>query len=175
MDSFCEHLVKRKKRTSEKISCVVLIIIALIFTVFAVLWLWPLVLSLFRDAATLVFPLIVAVWWGVLILIKRYNIEYEYALTGSDIDVDKIINQKKRQRIISSSLRTMAIVAPLSSAHYTDEYKNMITLDCSCGDSETAFFAVYNADGQQKCMIFTPSEKMLEHMKLYCREKFHLS
>jgi len=51
----------------------------------------------------------------------------------------------------------------------------MITLDCSCGDSETAFFAVYNADGQQKCMIFTPSEKMLEHMKLYCREKFHLS
>lgn len=176
MDSFCEYLVKRKKKTSEKIICVLLIIAALIFSAAALLYLFPLVYSLFRDATTLIFPLIVAAWWGCLILIKRYNVEFEYCLTGSEIDVDKIINKKKRMKVMSASLRTMAMVAPVDSVHFTDTYKNMITVDCSARDEHMrTFFAIYRVDGQQKCLLFSPNEKMLSHMQLYCRDNFHLS
>ena len=43
--------------------------------------------------------LIIAVLLGIY-TISKFNIEYEYALTNGDLDIDMIISQKKRKRLL---------------------------------------------------------------------------
>lgn len=172
MDSFCEHLVKRKKKASEKIIVGLLILAGILFTAFVFLFLLPWTFYFLQPLTTVILPLLVAVWWGILILSKRYNIEFEYAVTGSDLDIDKIINKKKRKRIVSTSVRTLEIIAPLKSTKYTDKYKSLLQVDCSRNEDASSYFAVYFVDGQQKCLIFDPTEKMLDMIKRFCPDKF---
>jgi len=173
MDVFSEYLVKRKKGAREKLFTALFILLALLFTAFVLIYLLPVVFYVAQPLVSLVFPVWAMAMWGILILIKRYNIEFEYTVTGSDIDIDKIINRKKRKRVLSTSVRRFDIVAPLLSDKYTDEYKSMITVDCSKNaNSETTYFAVYTKDNQKKCLIFDPSEKMLGMIKYHCQDKF---
>ena len=173
MDMFCEYLVKRKNGTQEKISISLFILLGIIFTGFVFLFLLPFIFYTIRPLISLIFPVLAFSWWGIFTLIKRYNIEFEYTITGSDIDIDKIINMKKRKRILSTSVRRFDIVAPVLSDRYTEEYRSMITVDCSKNtDRANTYFAVYSKDNQTKCLIFDPSEKMLGMIKYYCQDKF---
>lgn len=173
MDSFCEHLVKRKKKSSEKLFTAALILAGVLFTVFVFLYLLPWTFYFLQPLTPVILPLLVAVWWGILILAKRYNIEFEYAVTGSDLDIDKIINKKKRKRVVSTSVRSFEIIAPLNSSRYSDAYKNLLLVDCSSRkENADTYFAVYFVDGQQKCLIFDPTEKMLDMIKRFCPDKF---
>ena len=174
MDSFCEHLIKRKKKLSEKIIIGLLFLVGALFTVFVFLCLLPWTFYAFQPLASFVLPLLVVVWWGLLILIKKYNIEFEYAITGSEIDIDKIINKKKRKRIVSTSIRSFEIVAPLNSSKYNENYKSLIHTDCSSlSVNANTYFAAYFVDGQKKCLLFDPTEKMLNMIKRYCPDKFY--
>ena len=173
MDMFCEYLVKRKKGGKEKALVALFILIGILFTASVFWFLLPFIYYVAQPFVSFIFPILAFSWWGILILTKRYNIEFEYTITGTDIDIDKIINRKKRKRVLSTSVRKLEIVAPLLSAKYNDDCKALITVDCSKNDDKkTTYFAVYTKDNQRKCLIFDPSEKMLNIIKYHCREKF---
>ena len=173
MDVFSEYLVKRQKSTRDKLAIAGFILLGLLFTAFVLIYLLPMVYYIMQPLVSIVFPVWAIAMWGVLILTKRYNIEFEYTLTGSDLDIDKIINRKKRKRVLSTSVRRFDIVAPVLSDKYTDEYKSLITVDCSKNaDKASTYFAVYTKDNQKKCLIFDPSKKMLGMIKTFCPDKF---
>ena len=100
MDVFIEQIIERKPDSRHS-----LIRLCLIAAV-------TLISGLFLTAALLFGDFIViiafagiagAIWFGVL-LIKGMEVEYEYILTNKELDIDKIIGKRKRQRMITLNL-----------------------------------------------------------------------
>ena len=95
MDIFIEHLVKKKTTVLDVLIRIGLILAALIALtlVFAVPSdsVWSMVVVFVACAA------IFGGWYEFTGL----SIEYEYAVTNGEIDIDKIIAQRKRKRLIT--------------------------------------------------------------------------
>ena len=92
MDTFFEQIVSIKK--SGKALAIGISIWIFAFLIIAFLMLF---------AASLVGPflaiLVIGVGYGAWWLTAKLNIEYEYIATNTDIDIDKIVNRRKRKRI----------------------------------------------------------------------------
>lgn len=173
MDSFCEYLVKRKKSQSDKIIIAAIIAFAILFTFAALLFLFPIISRISQPIGMLVLPAVIVMWYVVIAFTKMYSIEYEYAITDGEFDIDKIVNKSKRTSVLTKRLRTFEIIAPVNSLKYTSEFKNLNTTDCSANRGISAtYFAVYSDDSNRKCILFDPSNKMLDIIEKYCPDKF---
>ncbi len=93
MDTFVEQIVVRKK-TPAQILCAVLLM-ALASVLIVVLF-----LLLGQFMLILLFP----IGYGLWRLLSGMNIEYEYCITNGDVDIDRIVARRKRQRVVSVSL-----------------------------------------------------------------------
>ena len=95
MDIFIEHLVKKKTTLLDILIRVGLVLAALIALAF--------VFAIPSDSAwsmVAVFAACAAIFGGWYVF-TGLSVEYEYAVTNGEIDVDKIIAQRKRKRLIT--------------------------------------------------------------------------
>ena len=95
MDTFVEQLVKKKKSAGQILAIVGIILAAVFLLAVSVIF-----ISVVGAFAAFV---IVGVFYGAWYLLTAQNIEYEYCVTNGDIDIDRIVAQRKRQRIVSVS------------------------------------------------------------------------
>ena len=175
MDSFSEYMVKAKKKTSDYINIVLIIIGAALLSL--ILFLLTIMFIHFPALPQVLFLSAFLVWYfAIFRFVRRYNVEYEYSLTESDLDVDKIMSRSMRKKLIDVNVRSFEIMAPLKSSYYTDNYKNSKTVfAASSEDSEKAYFAAFTNDGVKTVLIFEPNEKMLRIIERYCRDRLHKS
>ncbi|MCG8499744.1 MAG: DUF6106 family protein [Firmicutes bacterium] len=165
MDIFIEHIVKRQKTAKDALVTVGLIIAVLIVAVFA-----------------LQFPfgpiIVVAAGYGAYWLITGRNIEFEYIVTNGELDVDKIIAQRKRKRILSVHSKEFEIMAPVHDEKYKRDFTNVNiqkTIEAmSSMRAENLYFAVFKLNGVRTKLIFEPTEKMLNAFKKYNPRQVHL-
>lgn len=176
IDDFCEYMVKRKRGTNDIIRISLLVLAGLVLTYLLLSFVYTLVYYYAPYLTSLIFPLVVLVWYGVYRLIKKTNIEFEYALTGGELDVDHIENKTKRKRLLRSiHARSLQIMAPASGSEYTQAYKSLKTIDASSNSGlEKAYFAVFEKDGIQQCLLFEPNAKMLDMMHRFNPDKIHI-
>ena len=168
MDIFIEKIVARKKTTKDKFSVVGVIFLALILF-FA--------LGFLPDTVQTFTPLIIAaIAYGAYYLIKSKNIEYEYAVTNGEIDVDKIISQKRRKRLLSTHCKNFEILARVKSTHYNDNYakiQNKIFAG-STMDSDDLYFAVFQHNNKRTILYFEPSDKMIKAFRRFIPGKMYV-
>ena len=89
MDIFCEYIVKKKPTMKDRVKQIGIILLAIVLVeIFIVLN------NLLFGVGLL---LGVAVIYGAVYLFKRTNIEYEYILTNSILDIDKIFAKRLRK------------------------------------------------------------------------------
>lgn len=160
MDIFLEKIVKQKKSINDYAIIFGLIILSLFLTFF--------ILSLSALAAFA--PLLICgIIWIAYILIKGRNIEYEYIVTNGDLDIDKIIAQRKRKRIFAATAKDFEIIAKKSSPKYDYNVQNikkkLITV--SSLNSPDVYFGTLVKDGEKTVVFFEPTQKMLESMQRY--------
>ncbi len=96
MDIFCEYIIKRKKTVTDTIiqmGCV----FGATFLSFLAIMFSPYLMGLELIA-------IAGIWYGAVYLIRKQNIEYEYILTNSVLDIDKIMAKRSRKRVVSINL-----------------------------------------------------------------------
>lgn len=105
-------------------------------------------------------------------IFPKLKVEYEYVFCDGQLDFDKIMGKVKRKNMLKLDFEQVDIVAP-SNSHALDAYKNqnLKRLDYSSLDSEAKTYTIIGAvsgklDGQKVKVIFEPSEKMIESMKL---------
>ncbi|MCX7923673.1 MAG: hypothetical protein N3B21_16935 [Clostridia bacterium] len=161
MDVFIEKIIKRKKRLEDYIYIFTISIVGLIL------------ITYFLPIRFLNLPLAMGITYGAYLLIRKKNIEFEYAVTSGELDIDKIIAKRKRTRIFSASCKEFDIIARLKSDKYTQEFKeikNRITA-VSSPNSPDIYFAALNYKGQKTVLFFEPSIKMLEAFKAYIPRK----
>ena len=137
MDEFTEQLIKKKKGAREwgimgaaLLGGIVLLYLFLIF---------PPLASMLPLA-------IVGVAVGFWFVISQQNIEYEYCITNGDIDVDEIIAQRKRRRIVSVRGAKLQAIMPY-------------TADCLAGKKVDRFVMAAPSLAEPGNWVFTYTSK----------------
>lgn len=157
MDIFVEQLVKKKKSTGQ--------ILAIVGTVFLALILLLVSLLLFRFLGAFAFLLVVAGFYGLWYLLTAQNIEYEYCVTNGDIDIDRIVAQRKRKRIVSVSGKKIE-----SAGRYLPEKWAGRGVDCtivaapSNREDNLYYFTYRSKKRGHTLVIFQPDERVRESL-----------
>ena len=135
-DVFVEWLVKRRKSGLDW----AMILGSLVLSV-------VLLLVSFHVAVLVNFPMIpyflfFGCAYGVYWIISQLNLEFEYSFTNGDITVDKIINKKKRKRVVSFDAKnveaigevkdasTLAKLGNVNNIHRAGENANGVAIVC---------------------------------------------
>ena len=179
MDVFMEYIVKHKKEAKD------IIIIALIIAGATVLSL-ALLVGMFALAYALAgqkimqfgfsigFVIIALCWYAAYLLINTRSIEYEYILTNSDMDIDKIMSKKGRKHVVSFNFTNIDICARVDDNMHNDALKREepdrkvydLTGDRSRGG---VYFVDYFDDekSQKVRVLFQPTSRMLDEIRKF--------
>ena len=160
MEGFFENIVKHYKTPKEKLVDVSIFAggilgAVLAFTIFS---------SMMLHAIGAVAAVVVLVFAFRAIALDRW--EYEYIVTDGVMDIDKIIAQRKRKRILSFDARNCEIIAPANAGNYFGDYKNLPLFDYTAYPThEGNYFAVFERAGSRICVLFQPTEDMVQMFK----------
>lgn len=95
---------------------------------------------------------------------KNLMIEYEYAFTNGEVDVDKIIDMRKRKRLITFKVKEIEILAPKDNEEVSAALNNgeQRLKAYNKEQGERTYIAVINSGGKKINLYFQPDEKFLE-------------
>lgn len=110
MDNFYEQLITAKGAASYKIANIAFYVLLVLAAVFMAM---NIVISMFYIVLAAV----------TFFLKKQLYVEYEYVFTNGEIDMDKILEMKKRTKAISFSIKDIELMAPEGSDFIRD-FKN---------------------------------------------------
>lgn len=166
MDLFMEYIIKRKKGIKENI-----ITLAIILCVPSLVYLS--IMLMVTPIAPLTFFIIAGILFLAYWLISKMNVEFEYIITNNELDIDKIVSKKTRKRLITIDLKKVDCVAPVATTAQKNELSKSATnvLYADSGLAENSFFINFEKDGQTYRVFLTPTEKMLDAMKLFAPGK----
>lgn len=159
MDIFCEYMVKRKKEPKDTFIIFGSIVLGIILS-FAVL------LFLMRYIAAIAVLVVVGIWYGVAYIIRSTDVEYEYILTNSVMDIDKIMAKKSRKRVVRNlDFKEVTRCAPTNGEPLPEE-PGIKVLDYS-GDitDKSVYYVDFNKNGENTRMYFKPNAKILKNIK----------
>lgn len=152
MDIFREQIVERKKNTKDMaiIAGIVALTLLLSFVLISI-------------AGALAFLLLCGLWYGAWRLITGKNIEYEYIITDTILDIDKIIAKRSRKRILSIELADAERFMPISDMPNID----VKTVDATPNGIEDGVYGVdFSSNAQMQRLLFKPDKKFLNSAKM---------
>lgn len=158
-DVFIEKIVKRQLGSVDY-ALIGLYILLFVFVLILVFIFLPYIVAFV--------PLIIAAAiYGLYYLISQRRLEYEYICTNGTLDIDAIINKKKRKRKVSVRAQSMEILAPLSSPDYNHHTRSKIkTMDLTTNTSkENVWFFVADVNKERVLVLFEPDDRILKDLK----------
>lgn len=172
MDVFIEYLVKKRLSGNDRLRLTLI-------TVAATLLIGGLLVAgiLFMQWLVIIFPLecvVIYGWWKVLGL---FRVEFEYALTNGELDVDKITAQARRKRLITVDFRKIDILAPVGGEHQRNfesgNFKTKIDASISPDSKGAYFLTIQHPKLGPTRLIFNPDERILEGAKAFASHKVY--
>ena len=163
MDIFVEEIVRKRKTFSDIIKVLGLVLAA---TIFAAI-IFMVVLPMAPQFGSVLFLVIVAGYYGAYWLATSLNLEYEYSLVSHEIDVDKIMNRKKRKRLTTVDIKKIdAFGYKDSKSHEYQKFLADVSVKkiyaCEDKTAGDCFFVVYFEDSLKKMLVFSPTDKIVE-------------
>jgi hypothetical protein len=162
MDMFYEKIVRRRKSMLDIAYSSFIVTVAIILSYLAFLFLT-------RFSPIIILGIGYLAWF----LATKRNIEYEYVVTNGDIDIDVIINQRKRKRVFSANCKNFEVLAGVNSDQYTPQIRSMKTVeDYSSRNLEAdVWFIRLNHNGVDKVILFEPDERMVDCFRTFIPRK----
>ncbi len=155
MDTFVEQIIAIKKTAKTWMIYAGITIAAIMLMTAAFLFL-----------NSIFIPIDFLIFWGAYKLYMLQNVEYEYIVTNSTMDIDKIIAKSSRKRSVSFDLTAVQRIEKYTGALPHNAPKDLF-FACNKND-ENAFILFYKQEGKpQKAFVFAPNEKMIEGMKKF--------
>lgn len=172
MDTFTEELVVRKNSSTDTMKFVVSLL-----AILAV----PAILILLGVTVNVYF-IIVAVCaaffalYGAYYLVTGLYVEYEYAVTNSNITIDKIIAKRSRKRIISVDIKRFNTLKKFNDSDFSKKSYRKIFKASITPEGEDVYGAEMHLDkfGGECLLLFSPSEKVMEAMKPHLKNAIKL-
>ncbi|MBQ9964247.1 MAG: hypothetical protein IJP14_03920 [Clostridia bacterium] len=157
MDIFVEQLVKKKKSTGQIVAIAGTILLALILLALSVL--------LIGIVGPLSAIIIVAVFYGAWYLLTAQNIEYEYCVTNGDIDIDRIVAQRKRERIVSVAGRKIESAGRYVPEKWTGRNIDRTVVAAPSDREENLYYFTYHSKKRGNTLvIFQPDDRVKESL-----------
>lgn len=164
MDAYTEQLVVIKKTPITIIlrilmwfiditSSVMLFILALSFA--------PLFAGIIT---TILFVFIFALNYMVVILNRRFNMEYEYIRTDNYLDIDRVFSGRSRERLASINLKEVEKIGVLSENDSFDVKKKLL---CTNPDDELFYIIFKHPKHGKTICVFSPDDRLKEGLKFY--------
>jgi hypothetical protein len=151
---FKEQIVKRKPTFKDSIIRVLLVVaVTLIFFI-----------TLVTPLGGFAFIITVAAGFGAYLLMSFLNVEYEYAFTDGELDIDVIYNRSRRKRVFTGMVKEFEIMAHVEDKNRMGDFNNaQETRDYSSGvvTENTYAFLTMNK-GKRTKVIIEPNEVMLK-------------
>lgn len=168
MDTFYEQLVKKQLTPSDmmKRGGLVAAVMLVIFLAFFVL---PNIHIIF---ASLSIFLVAGAIYGAWYLWGSTNLEYEYILTNGEIDVDKIISQRKRKRLVTVNVRNFLEMGKYAEHEEELKRQNFASKVEAARDplAEDCWYAVLDHPKYgHMLLLFSPNEHIMEGCKDYLK------
>ena len=152
MDIFIEHIV-RKKKDAKSYAVITLTVIAGVIALY---------FAPFLGAFAIFF--VVAVGYAVYLVVTAQNVEFEYSITNSELDIDKIIYRRKRKRVLTLEMDKIARMEPFIG-HIPPGMK--IRKYCGALTGSSLYYAIFDQGKGREVLLFEPTEKMLAAFKKY--------
>ena len=158
-DIFVEEIVKKEKTAVDKLTVFGMVLLSVLLSVILFF-----ISALIPQFSSILIVLIAAVVYFTYILSANFNLEYEYALVNSEIDVDKIAAKKRRKKMTTVNLRKLDFFGKSTGADFEKCLKDVSikkVFACRQKKSEDNYFLVYSEDATRKMLIFSPSDKII--------------
>lgn len=167
MDIFVEEIVERKK-TFKHIAASFGIILLSVVVAFVL----PFALAFIPFLGTFVPFFVIAVFYIAYRLVVAQNVEYEYSMVNSEIDVDKIINRRGRKRMTTVKITGLEAhgVCGEEKGDFNKYLSDMSVKKIYAAaekNSESNYFVVYMSESIKTMLIFNPSEKIVNNIKKF--------
>lgn len=156
-DIFCETIVKKKRSMQDMMKIVGLLAITAILIV-----LFPLIpfVGFFIAVGMVAIDYVV---------IRRLSVEFEYALTMTDLDVAKIMAKEKRKQLLTLDLKQAIVIAPEGHTRLQEaERDNAVSkvYDYTSGEAGRKVYVVIGKKDTQTIKLrFEPTENMIHGIR----------
>lgn len=161
-DVFKEQLVARKSNAKDLVKKVGVVLGAIILLIVGATF-----------VPSIAIFLALGLGWVAFVLIRRFNLEFEYIFTNGELDIDKIYNKLKRKHALTVDVRSFVVMVQMNNPSLKSEIGNITkVLDYSAGEvTDSTYAAVYEDDGQRIQLIFDPNEEIFKAIKMYIPRK----
>lgn len=163
MDIFCEYIVKKRVSVIDILKLMALASLTLILAYITLLF------GSYFLGFGVGLALAAVIIYFAFKFSKEVFVEYEYALTNNELDVDKILGKSRRKHIITVDFKTVDICASINDERFVSEYNNAsITnmLDVTGKSENEIYFVDFTTDKGRTRVLFQPTDKMKDGMKL---------
>lgn len=155
MDTFFEQIVPVKKTAKEIVLIVLLWFLAVCIVAAAFLFL-----------GYLPFVVIIAgfAFYGAFRLSKMFFIEFEYIVTNTTLDVDKIVAKSSRKRMVSIEIPEVTQIEKYNPNKPVNKAVEELVLACD-PKGEGAYVLTVKGDKSTLKIVIAPNEKIKEAIK----------
>ncbi len=155
MDIFIEQIVRKKYGMTDYVVFAATLLVGCIIVIASMAFLPG--LSIFILAGVCV---------GAYYLISSRSLEFEYSVTNSDITIDKIINRRKRKRVISIDAHDIEAIGTYKpEEHSAKNYSARIAVSQSDDGKDAWYFVAHHQQKGNVLVIFSANEKVLAAIK----------
>ncbi len=162
MDTFTEQLEVRKNSAKDTMKTIIYLL--LIFLAPGLCLLLGVVFNQYFFVVA-VCAFFFAIYGSYYVVTGLYT-EYEYAVTNSNITIDKIIGKRSRKRIISIDIKRFNTLNKLKNCDLTKKSYRKIFRASITQSGDDVFAAEMHLDkfGGECLLLFSPNQKTLEAM-----------
>ncbi|HIZ54931.1 MAG TPA: hypothetical protein H9671_01830 [Firmicutes bacterium] len=163
MDTFVEQLVKKQSTSADMLKR------AGIVGLGALLFVLIIRFSRYLGVFSMIGYLLSAgVLYGAYYLWTSLNIEYEYILTNDEIDIDKIVAQRKRNRLLTVNIRDFEQFGLYNAAEHAQDEERTKVFACSSPTAPNAYYATFTHRKYGKTLlVFNPDIRIVEGVKKF--------
>ncbi|MDD6483521.1 MAG: hypothetical protein PUF72_02975 [Clostridiales bacterium] len=172
-DIFMEYMLRKQKDQKDIMIITGLAVLAVILSLVLIILMFSVAAAMQTGQGifSIGFLLLAGVWYGFYLLVGMRSVEFEYILTNSEMDIDKIMSKKARKRIASFDFKSAEIVACIDDNAHNADYRNKTVTDVLdvCGNKALSpvYFADVLMNDKPKRILFQPTSKMLETIRKY--------
>ncbi len=154
MDNFAEYMVKKQPDSRDNAKKAGIIALAVLLSAASVF-------LVFITHIPFILIITCAVIYGAYFLLTGLSVEYEYAVTNGEMDVDKIIARRKRVHLITVDVGKFDAYGALTDDIPDDENRTIVLCSDNTGDGE--YYAdLETEDYGATRIIFTPNDAVDE-------------
>ena len=171
MDFFLEEVVTKRNRTLNSIIYGMNWLFIVIFGIIAMISFSSLSSFDFSEWPTKVITLVIFGGGAVLMFLKKENLqmEYEYTFTNGDLDIARVLGNKKRRNMTNLTLKSVEAcgsVAHQSFQRYAS-MKEVKKHNWFLNREADLIYLYFIKSSLKHLVIIEPSEKMFGYIKQY--------